>query len=344
MALYQEPREVGTAHRQVIRTQLEAVVRAARERARVRRRSAFQPDWASPAAYARSAEDARRRFVEMLGWPLTEPRGRAPEMREEFVAEDDLGRISRVWVRVLPELEAYGLLFVPRGPGPHPLVISQHGGGGTPELCSNFFGSANYNDMSRRALRRGAAVFAPQLPMWQEQFGPKPERDMFDRQLRQVGGSIAALDVFQIACCLDALGGRADIDSGRIGMMGLSWGGFYTLVAAAVDTRIRAALTSCFFNDRETYDLGPAVWFDSAGAFMDAEIAALVAPRALCIEVGQRDDMFAVDRARAEAEPVRAVYERLGLGERFRYHEHAGTHEFDLEDGGLEFLMRWLMG
>ena len=263
-------------------------------------------------------------------------------MRQEFVAEDELGRLFRVWIQTLPEMETYGLLFVPHSGGPFPLVISQHGGGGTPELCSNLFQPANYNDMSRRVLRRHCVVFAPQLPMWREEFGPPVERDRLDRQLKQLGGSMAALDIHQIRRSLDALSGREEIDASRIGMMGLSWGGFYTLVTAAIDTRIQVALSSCFFNDRYKYDLAPATWFDAANSFLDAELACLVCPRSLYIEVGRRDDLFTVETARPEAEKVRAVYEALGIESRFRYHEHEGGHEFDQDDAGIEFLMSWL--
>ncbi len=82
------------------------------------------------------------------------------------MAKDDLGHIERIWIEVFSGLQSYGLLFVPHGAGMHPLVISQHGGLGTPELTAGFFGSANYSDMTRRVLRRGAVVFAPQaLPL-----------------------------------------------------------------------------------------------------------------------------------------------------------------------------------
>ena len=43
---------------------------------------------------------------------------------------------------------------------PSRFVISQHGGGGTPELCSDFYGDTNYNHLTRRILSRGAVVSA----------------------------------------------------------------------------------------------------------------------------------------------------------------------------------------
>ena len=122
-------------------------------------------------------------------------------------------------------------------------------------------------------------------------------------------------------------------------MAGLSWGGFYTLVTAAVDQRIKVALTSCFFNDRYRYNLSPAAWFDSANKFFDSEIAGLVCPRSLCIEAGRHDTLFAVDGARAEAEKVADIYCRLGIEERFNYFEHNGGHEFNRTDECIDFVI-----
>ena len=281
--------------------------------------------------------------MRMLGWPLTRRRPAAPPaVREEPVATDELGSIARLWITTLPGLELYGILFTPPGPGPHPLVISQHGGGGTPELCSGFFGSANYNDQTRRVLRRGCAVFAPQLGLWNDTYGPPNQRDALDRQLKQLGGSVAGLDVYQLSRALDHLLARPGIDGTRAGMIGLSWGGFYTLLTAALEPRLRAALASCYFSERTVYDHPPAVWFGAAQRFFDAELAALVCPRALCVEVGAKDTLFDVKHAGPEAAKVTRTYAALGLGDRWRYVEHPGGHELDKDDASIEFLVRHL--
>ena len=141
---------------------------------------------------------------------------------------------------------------------------------------------------------------------------------------------------------LDALTARPDIDGARVGMIGLSYGGFHTLFAAAADPRIRVAVSSCFFNDRRKYGRTDWGWFNAANTFFDAEVAGLVCPRALYIEMGENDPLITVEGARREAPKVRAIYERLGIPERFCYHEHPGVHELDMVDGGIDFLCRYL--
>ena len=305
-----------------------------------RRKKFFRPDFASMDAFQESVDVYRSKLISMLGWPLcnySEEMG-TPDADVEFVAEDELGSIYRLNIHVGFGLSTYGVLFVPEGKGPHPLIISQHGGQGTPELCSGFFDSANYNDMSRRILRRGFAVFSPQLLLWAEEFGPTYDRPYLERQLKQLGGSMAALEIFKIKRSIDYLAQREDIDQDRIGMAGLSYGGFYTLFAAACDVRIKAALSSCFFNNRFVYDWQDWTWVNSGNTFLDAEVASLICPRSLFIEVGKNDPMFDVKYVRDEYNKVLAVYERLGLTGNLRLEEFEGVHELNKSDVGIEFL------
>jgi dienelactone hydrolase len=282
----------------------------------------------------------------MLGWPL-DPRLRPtppPRFRERNVGTDDLGSITRVWIEALPGVEAYGILFRPRSPGRRALVIAQHGGGGAPELVAGFGeDSANYNDMVRRLQRRGFAVFAPQLFRWRpERFGAKHDKNTLDRQLKHLGGSLAALELHLLRRWVDHLGARPEVDPRRIGMMGLSYGGFHALFAAALDPRLAAAVSSCFFNQRLAYDWPDWTWLDSANTFLDAEVATLACPRPLFVEVGRKDPMFDARRAPSEARKVAAAYRQAKAARNFVFRIHPGGHELDRGDAGMDFLCRHL--
>lgn len=344
MNLYCECPEAGNVFREKMLAEVKMLVRAQQRKADRRRKQYFKPDLSSTAAYEQSISRYRKEFAEMLGWPLTDGWSTdVPSASIQDVAKDALGRISRVFIETLPGVHTYGLFFRPNGKGPFPLVVAQHGGGGTPELCSGFFGSTNYNDMTRRVLRRGIAVFAPQLLIWNpERFGPPHEKDLIDRRLKQIGGSLAALDLYRIFRSLDYFDARRDIDSRRIGMIGLSYGGFFTMFAAALDVRIRVAVSSCFFNNRYEYDFADWVWFNAGNRFMDAEVGALVCPRPLYIEVGRKDPLFNVRHARPEARKLAAIYQRLRVPEMFHYEEHPGVHELDKSDRNIDFLCRHL--
>ena len=311
--------------------------------------------WITPEALKRDPQKYRRAFCDLLGWPLNAPRESEPprELAKERIFADEEVEIFRVRLQVMPDWELPGLLLLPRNrAGKCRAVVFQHGGGGSPELCCDLHGANNYRHGPRRFVRHGAAVFAPQVLVWtaSEQdapcfpgYGVPYNRAQIDAQLKQVGSSIAALEIYAISRALDYLETLPEIDaSAGFGMAGLSYGGFYTLVTAAVDERIRAAYSICFFNSLYRYSWPDFCWKGAASRFMAAEIAALVAPRALYIEVGERDHVFAIDSALEEWKRVPAFFAAQGAQDRLRFHTVDSDHKMDEGDAGIEFVLAHL--
>ena len=77
-----------------------------------------------------------------------------------------------------------------------------------------------------------------------------------------------------------------EIPKDRIGVIGSGEGGFIALCAAALDTRIQAALVSGYFDSRQRVWQEPIYrnLFGLLREFGDAEVATLIAPRTLIIE------------------------------------------------------------
>ena len=304
----------------------------------------------SPESCAAHREDYRKDFLDLLGSPLREyeelkssPMAVKSEPRG-FYGEAEMTSLQ---FEVLPGLWFYGIYFEhPKKDPSLPFVISQHGGAGTPEVGSNFFGPNNYTDMTERALNYGggANVFAPGLILWTKEFGPEYDRASLDIQLKQVGSSITALELFALRRTLDYFVERGIAHPGSIGMLGLSYGGFYTLMTAAAEPRIDAAYASCQYNDRYRYGWEDWTWTGAAEKFLDAEIAALVAPRALYLEEGDHDPLF--DAASFEEECRRALpfFEAAGAADRLGWQVFDGDHELAHNDNGFDFLFRHLTG
>lgn len=318
---------------------------------RRRELAGFRTAYMSPEALADNPEKFRRDFVSMLGWPLTAYQ-KDPNLpvRQSLVGEDGEKRIYRLQLEIARELWFYGLLLLPRNlSGEQPLVISQHGGLGTPELCANFYGgSANYNDMTRRVLRRGAIVFSPQMLLWnKETFGVEYDRQQLDAAFKQVGGSITAVEVLAIRRSLDWLLSREfdglRPDPKRVGMIGLSYGGFYTLFTAAAEPRIVSAYASGFFNSRyrprSSFDW---IWQDAASRFLDAEVAALIAPRPLYLEIGDSDELFDYRDSQSEFARLLPYYQAQNAQGKLRLSVFHGVHELDKAEDGVDFLFAGL--
>lgn len=337
MFTYKESFEAGTPYRQAYLDGVNALIekkRAESEAVRAEYRKDIFDD----------AERYRKEFRAMLGWPLTENFPEIPTVKKDFVAETDGVRIYRVTLTLLDCVPFWGLLFVSDENEKKPLVIASHGGGGTPELVSGILpmGSVNYNDIVHRLVRLGANVFAPQLLLWDPDLFKTADamRQDKDIRLKQLGSSVTALELHGIERALDWLVTEPFVDPDRIGMVGLSYGGFYTVFAAAADVRIRASVSSCFFNDRFAICWEDWTWKNSGNTFTDVETVALIYPRSVCLQVGTNDPMFNIDAAR---ETFRKFREFAGERGTYAYlMDFEGSHELSLDDAPLKKMMEEL--
>ncbi len=336
----------GYKIREAYRDGLEAMLAQRREASHAKRDAFFQPDYSSPEAYAASLPPYRQKVRELLGWPLNDPSATTEPklLKEEFYAEDDLSKIYRLQVEVMPGLPMYAMLFLPKSEGPHELVISQHGGGGSPELVADFLPwESNYGHLTTRLRQRGYAVLSPQLFLWGPLVGPQLERRPLDDKLKETGSSLTAIEIHALQQILTYGLSRPDIKGESVGMAGLSYGGFFTLLLAAMDTRIRAAVSSCSFNQRYAInnftDWG---YMDSGNWFQDEQLVGLVAPRAIYVEYGTTDELFACQTADELAAKAKSYHEKLGLGDRVHVGSFEGGHEFDQNEANLDFLHHWL--
>lgn len=292
-------------------------------------------------------EDYRKKYIDMIGQPVTPYPDYIPNAKTEFVGKDDFCDIYRLQIEVLPEFWFYGIFMVPFNAKNTPLVIAQHGGGSTPEICSDFIRKSNYNFFTKRALEKGMAVFAPQLLLWKfdidtgetkEDIGISFDRWAIDNKLKMAGLSITGLEIFCIRRSIDYITSLDYIDENRVGMMGLSYGGYFSLYTAAADKRIKSIYAAGFFNDRTKIDFYDWRYKNSANTFCDAEVAALCAPRRLQIDVGKNDYVFNHKYSLTEGERAEQYYEKFAASENFSFNLWNGEHRFDESEKGFEFF------
>ena len=194
----------------------------------------------------KNAEKYRNDFKKMLGFPLVDfVYDGAPNLRSTKLADEENYEIFRMEIEILDGLFMSGLFFKMKGEEKKPLVLVSHGGLGTPELISGIYGdTSNYNDILPRVIKYGVHAFAPQLLLWHEDYEVPFDRKELDANLKRVGSSITAIEVFGFTRILDYFEDKPYVKN--FGMVGLSYGGFYTLFTTACDTRIKSAI-SCSF-------------------------------------------------------------------------------------------------
>jgi len=301
----------------------------------------FHPDYSGRKQYERSLVPYREKLAESFGYPPPLAR-RGSEPRIVLAGKDSVCTIYRIWIRVAEGIEAYGLYMLPHDIGSKaPLLICQHGGGGNPEAICDLDTRINYRSFGHEAVKRGYIVWAPGLVMRCGYASDPPieeaERHMLDRRLKLAGTSIIGVELQMIIESTKTLIiHRPEIDPERVGMTGLSWGGFYALHTAALFPEIKVAVPSASFRGHEAIlsriddPENPSTRYDFQ-MFGNAQVAGMVCPRPLMIQMGTNDTLFGLESVRREVKKAAEIYNRLGVGELFEYSEHPGGHVFENE-------------
>lgn len=305
--------------------------------------ASFNPDFFSVEDYENSLYPYRQNVSEFFGCnPPGAKEGKIT--RFEKAGEDKYANIYRVWVEVIEGVHTYGIYMVPKKiKEKAPLIIAQHGGGGNPEAIVDFDTRINYHSFGPEAVKRGYIVWAPALTMLSGYGGdpaiPEANRELLDKKLKMAGTSIIGVEIYKIIESTKALMKvRKEIDVTRIGMTGLSWGGFFTMYTTAVWPTIKVAAPSAYLRDTETL-MNETVADDSktpADRFLFRSIGhfqaiGLICPRPCMVQIGEADALFNMEGAKKEAERSAIYYEKLGVSDRFEFNTHSGGHEFENE-------------
>src|SRR5205814_6743020 len=112
-----------------------------------------------------------------------------------------------------------------------------------------------------------------------------------------VGETLLSWRVWDVMRTIDFVATRPELDSSRVGCMGISGGGTATLFATALEPRIRAALVSGYLNTLRDSVGSLAHCIDNyvPGILTWAEmhhVAGLIAPRPPFVESGEKDAIF----------------------------------------------------
>ncbi|MYC68391.1 MAG: prolyl oligopeptidase family serine peptidase [Acidobacteriia bacterium] len=247
------------------------------------------------------------------------------------------------------ELPIY--LLTPKGArdGARPGIVALHGHGpfghdavvgidSTPERAANIE-AANY-DFGLQLVRQGYVVVAPCFtPFGRRVDSPEAYRGndacavTFVR-MQLLGRNLMSENLRDALWAFEFLARNSAVDSDRIGCVGLSYGGRMTMLAAAVEPRIRVAVISGALNVMQEriggrYSCGAQV-IPGLLEFGDVpEIAGLIAPRPALWEVGQRDGLMVKDWIPGAWERIQRVYRALGTEEHLSMDSFDGHHRWN---------------
>jgi dienelactone hydrolase len=159
------------------------------------------------------------------------------------------------------------------------------------------------------------------------------------RQLNWAGTTWAGVNYFDDSRCIDYLLSRKEVDGERIGVTGLSGGGWRTNMMAALEPRIKAAVSVGWMTTGDTqqpYNLAgavgtfcllPGVW----NRLDIPDLIAMAAPKACMVVSASEDRLFPPLGQREAARQIAAAFEWAGCPEKFRSYMPPKPHCYDSE-------------
>jgi len=179
--------------------------------------------------------------------------------------------------------------------------------------------------------RLGYVVLCPDALCFEERQDPsgKLKGGNYERFefLRYVvnGKSMAWKNVLDMRRSIDYLVSRPEVKADGIGCYGHSMGSTHAWLAGACEPRLKAVLGNCCLptysaiHDHHLLHCFPNFvpgWLQYGDT---PEIAALIAPRALHLNLGETDGGSPIEHARAGIARIAAAYERAGVPDQFSH-------------------------
>ncbi|MEI7026095.1 dienelactone hydrolase family protein [Paenibacillus sp. y28] len=238
-------------------------------------------------------------------------------------------------------------LIPKEGPAVKPAVLAVHGHGyGAREVIglqpdgSQNEGPNLYHNFAVELAGKGFIVLVPELLGFGERrleqdADLEPKQNSCQRlatTLLTAGTTLAGVRIYEMLRALDYLEERPDVDSARIGGMGMSGGAMVAAFLAALDERVRAIVLSGYVNTFRDSILSIRHCVDNyvPGLLQVGELpdlVGLIAPRPLLVESGEADRIFPVHGSKAAISRLAEIYGFFNASEQLVHDLFEGGHE-----------------
>lgn len=324
-------------------------------------------DVTDAASFYRWQARARARLWEITGMIYCREAPLEPCMTESVAFN---GYTRERWV-IQTEPDVYMPLYLLRPDKPNgKAMINPHGHGGGKENSIGDFDDPAFADKRAAGWDEGFAVKLARAGYFAacpdargsgerreaSQQGDEPEkiRANSHREINQMalgfGQCMVGYMVWDLMRLVDFLCTVPGIDAAHIGCTGMSGGGQQTLYLAAMDDRIKVAITSgYFYGFKEALMLQPGNcscnFVPMMWRTMDmGDLGALIAPRALLVESGRMDHLNGqpgIDNVLPQIDIARRAFSIFGAQDRVFHSIHGEGHKWNGKDA-LPFVEKYL--
>jgi dienelactone hydrolase len=198
------------------------------------------------------------------------------------------------------------LWTVPKGKGPFPGMLCLHGHGGKAEDV--FDVKTPYRAFAEHLAQGGYCCLAPSFPH----------------------RTFAAEALWDLVRCVDILNAAKEVDNKRIGVMGLSMGGEWTMWIGACDERLKVIVVSGWMCTTEgVFEVFNCPCWELPG-FVElmnvCEVNLLMAPRPVLFESAESDPCFPFKACKQGFERIKAGYKVFGAADATEQATFPGGH------------------
>jgi dienelactone hydrolase len=297
----------------------------------------------TPQAWTAEAARLRRHLVDDVafhGW-LREWVDAAPRFEEIGVIETGGGyRIRKLRYEIVPGFYSTALLYEPEHPsGKMPAILNVHGHVGAVGKAIEF--------KQKRCIeyaRHGIAALSLDWFLHGE-LNAKGNDHSFGAHLDLAGANVLGVFYLEMRRGLDYLYNNPNVDRNRIGVTGLSGGGWQTIVLSSLDERVRAANPVAGFSSLRSKieangysEVGDIEQLppDFLKGLDYSYLVAMMAPRPTLLTYNAEDDCcFRAGLVKPGVyDDVRPFFKLYGKEDVFAWHENRdpGTHNYQLDN------------
>ncbi len=294
-----------------------------------------------PKPTASNPQTLRDHLLRCLGGPWPDPCDLRPRLRE--TTQKDGYRIESVTYEVEPGDRVPALLLIPDGVStakPAPAIAAWHHHGGEWPLGKRQLAGLVGNPMHHTGValaREGYVVLCPDALCFDERQDPTGKLKGGDYErfefLRYVvaGKCMAWKNILDMRRAVDYLVSRPEVIPDRIGCYGHSMGSTHTWMVGPWEPRLKCLVGNCclptYAAIHRTHILHCFPNF-IPGFFQygdTPDIAGLIAPRALHLNIGELDAGSPIEEVRQGLKTIAAAYERAGAPDRFSHFIEPGA-------------------
>ncbi len=307
-------------------------------------------------------DNLKKVFIDKLGGF---PEKRA-ELNPRIIEEKDLGDYTRqrVVYTIMESLDMISYVLIPKNAGDKlPAIVACHGHGyGGKEIIGLKFDGSEQTDgatyqknFALELVKRGFFVIVPELlgfgDRTLEKDGEKAHTGHsscyhISTNLLMYGKTMPGMRVYEIMRTIDYLFTRSEVNTDRIGCMGISGGGLVGSFTTAIDERIKVAVISGYVN---TFIGSIMSIYHCIDNFIPGiikytelpDIVGMIAPRPLLIESGTKDPIFPIKATEEAVCKLETIYKLLGANDKLDKDIFEGDHEISGAKA-YDWFVKWL--